>query len=323
MKNTFRQYIDEAGFSIEQSKSCLEQDFICESTETDDGMSDGETFDEWKTNAFKYIDKRLDVNKIKELGTYVKDFLKQEYDNGEPSWFMAAESIVNYARIKYPDALKDRSYATSITENAEPKTYRGYVDFISEDAAYDAMDIWQNVLKPKGITRENMFSPWSIKLINTANEMKNVKVEKTSDVRLTITASKKKLVDEAIEIFNEDEDSVADYKSAKLVTEAFIKDDSGKVSVLDLVYKILEKIGYDVDTNNLVTDAAYYIADFYSKQSLPVNGMVMWGSRDLNSFISKLDNGEKNAVSNTRSIMRGNPVRKSDWIENIKNEFRG
>lgn len=89
-----------------------------ESTEQDDGISDGESYNEWKTDIFKYIDKRLNVNKIKELGSYIKDFIKQEYDNGEPSWFMCAESIVNYARIKYPEALKNReSNAFNITES--------------------------------------------------------------------------------------------------------------------------------------------------------------------------------------------------------------
>lgn len=49
-----------------------------EATEQDDGISDGESYNEWKTDVFKYIDKRLDVNKIKELGSYIKDFIKQE-----------------------------------------------------------------------------------------------------------------------------------------------------------------------------------------------------------------------------------------------------
>lgn len=91
---------------------------VYEST-LDENFSDGETFDEWKLNAFKYIDKRVDVNKIKELGDYIKTFLKQEYNNGEPSWFMAAESVVNYVRINYSDCLKDRSFVTNITENSD------------------------------------------------------------------------------------------------------------------------------------------------------------------------------------------------------------
>lgn len=105
-----------------------------ESTEQDDGISDGESYNEWKTDVFKYIDKRLDVNKIKELGSYIKDFIKQEYDNGEPSWFMCAESIVNYARIKYPEALKNReSNAFNITESADSQVY--VVTFETEDEA--------------------------------------------------------------------------------------------------------------------------------------------------------------------------------------------
>ena len=115
-------------------------DFMGEATENkkeDDGLSDGESYEQWKEYVFKYLDKRVDVDKIKELGTYIKDFIKQEYDNGEPSWFACAESIVNYARIKYPDALKDRSSnAFSITENLKkdkPKVW--VVTFNNEDEA--------------------------------------------------------------------------------------------------------------------------------------------------------------------------------------------
>ena len=58
-----------------------------------------------------------DDDKIKELGTYIKDFIKQEYDNGEPSWFNVAESVVNYARTNYPQAVKPReSNAYSVTD---------------------------------------------------------------------------------------------------------------------------------------------------------------------------------------------------------------
>lgn len=91
-----------------------------ESTDTvtkDDGMTDGETYTQWKENVFKYLDKRIETDKIKELGTYIKDFIKQEYDNGEPSWFNVAESVVNYARTNYPQAVKPReSNAYSITD---------------------------------------------------------------------------------------------------------------------------------------------------------------------------------------------------------------
>lgn len=227
-----REFVDQYDFS---------NDFMGESTENkteDDGLSDGETYDQWKEYVFKYLDKRVDVDKIKELGTYIKDFIKQEYDNGEPSWFACAESIVNYARIKYPDALKPReSNAFSITEN--------------------------------------------------------------------------------------------------VTNEAFMDNDKGKVSVTDLVNKIMDKAGLVVDMDDDYTAAAYYIADFYSKQSLPINGMVMWGSRDLLKFkrlydeqiknantSEEIQEYEKRAVTNVRSIMLGNPGKKWVWIEEIKDEVR-
>ena len=80
-------------------------------------MTDGESYNQWKEYVFKYLDKRIETDKIKELGTYIKDFIKQEYDNGEPSWFNVAESVVNYARTNYPQAIKPReSNAYSITD---------------------------------------------------------------------------------------------------------------------------------------------------------------------------------------------------------------
>lgn len=107
--NDSKKFIDEYDFS---------NDYIGESTEQpDNGVSDGESYNEWKLNVFKYLDKRVDVNKIKKLGAYIKDFIKQEYDKGEPSWFVVAESIVNYARTEYPDTLKNReSNAFNITD---------------------------------------------------------------------------------------------------------------------------------------------------------------------------------------------------------------
>lgn len=107
--NNSKKFIDKYDFS---------NDYIGESTkQPDNGVSDGESYNEWKLNVFKYLDKRVDVNKIKELGAYIKDFIKQEYDKGEPSWFVVAESIVNYARTEYPDTLKNReSNAFNITD---------------------------------------------------------------------------------------------------------------------------------------------------------------------------------------------------------------
>lgn len=113
------QIADSICYWYDDFRSDMDAD-VNESTDTekpDDGMSDGETYTEWKTNVFRYIDKRIETDKIKELGTYIKDFIKQEYDNGEPSWFNVAESVVNYARTNYPQAVKPReSNAYSITD---------------------------------------------------------------------------------------------------------------------------------------------------------------------------------------------------------------
>lgn len=172
-----------------------------ESTEQDDGMSDGESYNEWKTDVFKYIDKRLDVNKIKELGSYIKDFIKQEYDNGEPSWFMCAESIVNYARIKYPEALKNReSNAFNITEsndkqessvrNLNDNDYVGILVFHTEDGAYDAIDAWETMKE--------------------YNTYKSVDVKKLEN-KIQIAAPTKKLLMMAMNWLTEvDEDTVSD-----------------------------------------------------------------------------------------------------------------
>ena len=172
-----------------------------ESTEQDDGMSDGESYNEWKTDVFKYIDKRLDVNKIKELGSYIKDFIKQEYDNGEPSWFMCAESIVNYARIKYPEALKNReSNAFNITEsndkqessvrNLNDNDYVGILVFHTEDGAYDAIDAWETMKE--------------------YNTYKSVDVKKLEN-KIQIAAPTKKLLMMAMNWLTEvDEDAVSD-----------------------------------------------------------------------------------------------------------------
>lgn len=122
---------------------------------------------------------------------------------------------------------------------------------------------------------------------------------------------------------------------AGLVAEVFMKDDRGNVALTDLVQKIIEKAGFVFDDDE-VAGAAYYIADFYSKQPMPVNGMVMWGSRDLKKFKTMCDQSiqtanssadinaaEFRAVTSTRSIMLGNPGRKSQWIEEIKAEYKG
>ena len=98
-------------------------------------------------NVFKYLDKRIDVNKVKELGTYIKDFIKQEYDAGEPSWFVVAESVVNYARMKYPEVMKNReSNAFNITEGMfnKPTQKIWQITFGSEDEANEEYYLFAN-----------------------------------------------------------------------------------------------------------------------------------------------------------------------------------
>ena len=109
--------------------------------------------------------------------------------------------------------------------------------------------------------------------------------------------------------------------NVKLFKEAFIKDDSGKVSEEELAQAILNKIG--VTGNKYYLDAARYIAAFYANQSLPKNGMIMWGSRDIKSFFAKHDSMDvKSAIGSTRSIMLGNPTTKAEWIEKNKAEIK-
>lgn len=216
-----------------------------ESTEAgtnDDGMSDGESYTQWKEYVFKYLDKRIETDKIKELGTYIKDFIKQEYDNGEPSWFNVAESVVNYARTNYPQAVKPReSNAFSITEN-----------------------------------RKN---------------------------------------------------------------EAFIQDDRGTVNIDELKTAILKKADliyddgdpkgeiakYNLSDAFVVICAANYIAAFYAKQSMPKNGMIAWGVRDIKSFVNRFNNGGADAaIKGTRSVMVGKPPKdlENQYIERVKAAVR-
>ena len=278
-----------------------------EKKETDDGLTDGETFTEWKENVFKYIDKRVDVDKIKELGTYIKDFIKQEYDNGEPSWFNVAESVVNYARMKFPQAIKPReSNAFSITEN---KTNEARIS--NKQRALEEIQKYFGIFgkSPDGDT----IYPGTISREDEI-EIGNICDKYNVDFAL---GSKH------VTVFD------------KTRNEAFIQDDRGNVSINDLVSKIMDKAGLVVDMDDDYTAAAYYIADFYSKQSLPVNGMVMWGSRDLLKFkriydeqiknantSEEIQEYEKKAVTSVRSIMLGNPGKKWVWIEEIKTQVR-
>lgn len=77
------------------------------------------------------------------------------------------------------------------------------------------------------------------------------------------------------------------------------------------------------EDSGIAADIALYIAAFYARQSMPVNGMVVWGTRDLKSFIAKLANGKKAAISGTRSVMLGKPFGKQiEWVEQIRDEIK-
>lgn len=307
------------------------QDEFNEATETE------ETFEDWKGYVFKYLDKRVDVNKIKDLGTYIKDFVKQEWDNGEPSWFAAAESIVNYARTNFPDALKDRSYATTITESLDgPATFTNELvnQFVRYVKKWFTSNTKYRVLMSDSVTKDGEHPYTHEKKKTYELTLRNAPVRtslylvvysdycyiaadgdrfSTKSYKFTSIQS----LDKALNMLYDNIESV--YGS---LDEAFIQDDRGNVSVVDLVTKMLDKAGFTVDADDRATDAAYYIADFYSKQSLPINGMVMWGSRDLKSFIQKCDTyDERTAISNTRSVMLGKPGRKAEWVEELKKDI--
>lgn len=229
------------------------------SESTDDGVSDGESYEEWKLNVFKYIDKRIDINKVKELGNYVKDFIKQEFDNGEPSWFMAAESIVNYVRIKYPDCLKDRSFATNITESElnEEKKVKGIIGFRSEDAAYDAMSAWRD-LKERivgsmlpGFYKDNCF------LTSCEQNLKDVEAYKDG-YSIIVTGKSKQEITDALEWFSEiDEDMVSYHHLIKenLFTDAY-------TTYKEKVFKILKKI-CSIEEIQTTRKIESYIRDFF------------------------------------------------------------
>lgn len=304
------------------------QDEFNEATETE------ETFEDWKGYVFKYLDKRVDVNKIKDLGTYIKDFVKQEWDNGEPSWFAAAESIVNYARTNFPDAVKDRSYATTITESLDgPATFTNELvnQFVRYVKKWFTSNTKYRVLMSDSVTKDGEHPYTHEKKKTYELTLRNAPVKtllylvvysdycyiaadgdrfSTKSYKFTSIQS----LDKALNMLYDNIESV--YGS---LDEAFIQDDRGNVSITDLVTKMLDKAGFTVEPDDRATDAAYYIAEFYSKQSLPINGMVMWGSRDLKSFIQRCDaSDERTAISNTRSVMLGKPGRKAEWIEELK-----
>lgn len=107
---------------------------------------------------------------------------------------------------------------------------------------------------------------------------------------------------------------------SKKLDEVFIKDDRGTVTEEEIAQAIVARAG--ATGNKYYLDVARYIAAFYTKQSLPKNGMIMWGMRDLKSFIAKQDKDVKSAIGSTRSVMLGNPETRAEWIDKNKQEIK-
>ena len=94
------------------------------------------------------------------------------------------------------------------------------------------------------------------------------------------------------------------------------------VTETELAEKIFTKAGLDELPGSLLHAAAHYIAAFYREQDLPLNGMVMWGSTDLKRFHARLtgDQDLSTAISNTRSLMLGDPDKTDETIEMFRNK---
>ena len=317
------------------------QDEFNEATETE------ETFEDWKGYVFKYLDKRVDVNKIKDLGTYIKDFVKQEWDNGEPSWFAAAESIVNYARTNFPDALKDRSYATTITESLDgPATFTNELvnQFVRYVKKWFTSNTKYRVLMSDSVTKDGEHPYTHEKKKTYELTLRNAPVRtslylvvysdycyiaadgdrfSTKSYKFTSIQS----LDKALNMLYDNIESV--YGS---LDEAFIQDDRGTVSFINLSDVILKRAGVidengntTVDNEQLLYSAATYIAAFYAAQSMPQGGMAACGTRDLKSFMARLDKmSPEDAVRSTRSIMVAKVPNdyKNEFIETVKNKVR-
>lgn len=112
-------------------------------------------------------------------------------------------------------------------------------------------------------------------------------------------------------------------KNEGYVCETFIKP-KADISEADLAAKIYERCAFDEDHMRIRKHAANYIAAFYSKQDLPLNGMLMWGSRDLKKFADLLAAGKSldTACASLRSIMAVTPQETAGEIEQAKTRIK-
>ena len=123
-----------------------------------------------------------------------------------------------YKGRKVEEIEMTESQFNSILNPRKTKMYEARVEFISEDAAYDAMGIWKNVLFPS-IRPMSAFDPFTQKQLATARRMADVEVEKDGETLIIRSASRVKVI-EAVAIFNEDEDSVVSSSKPKRISES-------------------------------------------------------------------------------------------------------
>ena len=123
-----------------------------------------------------------------------------------------------YKGRKVEEMEMTESQFNSILNPKKSKMYEARVEFISEDAAYDAMDIWKNVQHPS-IRPMSAFDSWTQKQLATARRLADVEVEKDGETLIISSSSKVKVI-EAVAIFNEDEDSVVSSTKPKRISES-------------------------------------------------------------------------------------------------------
>ncbi len=123
-----------------------------------------------------------------------------------------------YKDRKVEEIEMSESQFGSILNPKKTKMYEARVEFISEDAAYDAMGIWKNVLFPS-IRLMSAFDPFTQKQLATARRLADVEVEKDGETLIIRSTSRIKVI-EAVAIFNEDEDSVVSSSKPKKIYES-------------------------------------------------------------------------------------------------------
>lgn len=123
-----------------------------------------------------------------------------------------------YKDRKVEEIEMSESQFDSILNPKKTKMYEARVEFISEDAAYDAMGIWKNVLFPP-IRPMSAFDPFTQKQLATARRLADVEVEKDVETLIIRSTSRIKVI-EAVAIFNEDEDSVVSSTKPKKIYES-------------------------------------------------------------------------------------------------------